>query len=271
MRHSNLLVKLLGFPATLIHGDTLTLDRWLWLKRRLPATKNGEKLLDVGCGSGAFSIGASRLGYTPTGLSWDEPNQHLAERRAAICNDQKSTFDIVDVRQLGLHEKYKNRFEVALCCENIEHILDDQKLIRDIADCLKLGGRLLLTTPYQLNRAITPDDNGPYKTVEDGGHVRRGYSEQMLMELTKNAGLRVENIGYVSGFASQKATALFRCVSRLSPILAWVLVLPLRPMIPLVDCLIHKVVTYPKFCITLEAYKPRYAITQPPAHGLLDA
>lgn len=35
----SILVKLLGFPATLIHGDPLVLDRWLWLRRYLPETK----------------------------------------------------------------------------------------------------------------------------------------------------------------------------------------------------------------------------------------
>ena len=32
------LVKLLGFPATLIQGNPPTLDRWLWLKKRLQKT-----------------------------------------------------------------------------------------------------------------------------------------------------------------------------------------------------------------------------------------
>jgi hypothetical protein len=38
------LVRLVGFPATLIHGDPLVLDRWFWLKARLPKTRNGESI-----------------------------------------------------------------------------------------------------------------------------------------------------------------------------------------------------------------------------------
>jgi hypothetical protein len=40
----SLLDKILGFPSTLIHGDTLVLDRWKLLKSRLPKIKNGEKV-----------------------------------------------------------------------------------------------------------------------------------------------------------------------------------------------------------------------------------
>src|SRR5258708_30322195 len=80
------LVKLFGFPATLVHGDPLVLDRWFWLKARLPKTRNDEHLLDVGCGTGAFSIGAALRGYRALGLSWDERNQSLAKERATYCN-----------------------------------------------------------------------------------------------------------------------------------------------------------------------------------------
>ena len=74
----SLLVRIIGFPATLLHGDTLVLDRWLWLKDRLPNTKNGDTLLDIGCGTGAFSVGAALRGYESLGLSWDERNQRVA-------------------------------------------------------------------------------------------------------------------------------------------------------------------------------------------------
>ena len=97
------------------------------------------------------------------------------------------------------------RYDIAICLENIEHIIDDRKLLTDIAACMKPGGRLLLTTPY-LRLSHYPWGYGAVSPVEDGGHVRRGYTPRMLEELCKHAGLLVEQISYCSGFLSQKIT-----------------------------------------------------------------
>ena len=43
-------------------------------------SRNQEALIDIGCGSGAFSIGAALRGYNSLGLSWDERNQQVAEK-----------------------------------------------------------------------------------------------------------------------------------------------------------------------------------------------
>lgn len=253
----SLLVRIFGFPATLIHGDTAVLDRWQWLKRRLPRTANGEKLIDIGCGSGAFTIGAARRGYDALGLSWDERNQSQATMRARICHADKARFDICDVRHLHERTEYRERFDIALCAENIEHILDDFKLMRDIAACLKPGGRLLLTAPNFHYRAITAEDNGPFCPTETGWHVRRGYSRGMLVELCTHAGLMCESISFCTGLLSQKTTGLMRVASRLNPWLGWGAILPLRPMIPVLDPLISRLLGWPGYSICLEAYKPR--------------
>ena len=189
---SNILVKTIGFNATLIHGDTLVLDRWLWLRNRLPITNGSETALDVGCGAGAFSLGAARRGYQTTGLSWDERNQKVAQERAALLKIDNANFPICDVRKLDQQKDLINKFDFVINFENIEHILDDKKLMIDLANCLKPGGRLLLTTPYFHYLAMTKEDNGPFNKVEDGAHVIRGYSKQMLMELCEKAGLKVE-------------------------------------------------------------------------------
>ena len=140
----SLLVRLFGFPRTSIHGDTLVLDRWRWLKHRLPQTANGEKLLDIGCGTGAFTIGAALRGYTAHGLSWDDRNQAEAAKRAIICGAGSASFSVCDVRELDRRKEYREAFDVAVCTENIEHILDDDRFMRSIAACLKAGGRLLV-------------------------------------------------------------------------------------------------------------------------------
>ena len=257
-RRSSLLVRLLGFPATLIHGDTLVRDRWNWLRARLPVTRNGELVLDVGCGSGAFSIGAARRGYRCLGLSWDAENQEIARERASMCRAPGADFEIQDVRFLDRRPDLVGRFDVVLCLENIEHILDDRKLVADIAACLRPGGRLLLTTPNLMYRPFTEEYKGPFEEIEDGRHVRKGYSPEMLRELCELAGLRVQAIGYCSGFASQKITGLMRAASGISPAMAWLLVLPLRLVPPVVDPLISWVTGWPGFSITLEAYRPRF-------------
>src|SRR4051812_5913682 len=107
---SNLLVRLFGWRAALFHGDPLVYDRWRWLRRRLRLTHNHERLLDVGCGSGAFTIGTARRGYSSLGLSWDERNQSIAEERAAISGATSASFEICDVRRLCDYPKWRSQF-----------------------------------------------------------------------------------------------------------------------------------------------------------------
>jgi SAM-dependent methyltransferase len=261
---------LFGFPATLIHGDPLVWDRWRWLEKRLPVTANGETLIDIGCGSGAFTIGAAKRGYKALGLSWEERNQTEARKRARMCRAPGADFDVCDVRMLDQHENYRQQFDVAICLENIEHILDDLKLVRDIAACLKPGGRLLLTTPHYFYRPISNVDKGPFPPIE-GEHVRRGYTRTMLLELVELAGLKCEEISYCSGYFAQKLTGLMRAVGAIHPLLGWAAVLPFRPFAPLLDATIGPLLRYPGFSICIEAYKPRYAarsVEAPAVHTL---
>jgi SAM-dependent methyltransferase len=255
------LVRVFGHFATLIHGDTLVLDRWLWLKKRLPLTNNGETLLDIGCGTGAFTIGAALRGYNGLGLSWDKRNQAVATERASFSGAVSTRFEVLDVRILNQRADLMGQFDVALCFENAEHILDDIKLIKDIAACLRPGGRFYFTAPNYYYRAITESDNGPFLDIEEGGHVRRGYSRGMLLEICQEAGLICEDISFCSGFLSQKVTGLMRVLSNASPLVAWAVTFPLRLFPPMLDPIISRVTRWPCYSICLEAYKPRTALS----------
>jgi SAM-dependent methyltransferase len=228
----SLLVKIFGFPATLLHSDTTVWDRWRWLKARLPEPGPLKALLEVGCGTGAFTIGAARLGYRATGLSWDLQNQRVAAERAAICGAESANFIVGDARRLDEDKDLAAKFDVVICLECIEHILDDRKLMKDLASCLKEGGQLLLTTPNVNYRPLTAKDNGPWSTIEDGGHVRKGYSEERLRELCRSSGLCVKEVSYCSGLLSQKITRIYRLCANINRVVAWLIILPLRVFPP---------------------------------------
>lgn len=250
------LVRILGFPATLIHGDTLVLDRWLWLKKYLPVVEPGSRsLLDVGCGTGAFTVGAARRGYRSLGLSWDKRNQTVAQQRAKICKADTASFEVQDVRSLDKRPDLAEQFDIAICCECIEHILGDVKLMQDIARCLKPDGVLLLTTP---NLSFKPMayDNENVSTVEDGGHVRRGYSPDDLVRLCQQSGFEVVKIEYCSGVMSQKITSLKRIAANVtSEMISWPIVLPLRWIPPMFDSAVTRAMNWPDYSITLVARK----------------
>ncbi|MGC1782518.1 MAG: methyltransferase domain-containing protein [Acidobacteriaceae bacterium] len=256
MEFRSALVRILGFPATLIHGDTLVLDRWLWLRKRLVAVQpESRNLLDVGCGTGAFTIGAARLGYRSIGLSWDARNQRVAQERAKICGAEGAEFQIQDVRQLDKRNDLNGNFDVAICCECIEHILDDGKVMRDIARCLKPGGTLLLTAPNSCFRPMA-FDNEVLATVENGGHVRRGYVPEDLMRLCKGSGFEVAAVEYCSGLLSQKITSLMRIATNLtSDLIGWPFFLPLRWIPPVFDRGVSRLTHWPDYSIALVARK----------------
>lgn len=254
MVRSSILVRLFGYRALFIHGDPLVLDRWRWLRPRLPAP---GKLLDVGCGNGSFTVGAAKAGHDALGLTWDEADQAHAVDRARLAEAANASFEIQDVRELDQRADLRGRFATVISLENIEHILDDERLMAAMAATMAPGSTLLLTTPNDAYRPINKADAGPFLPIEDGRHVRKGYSPERLTELCEANGLVVVELSSCSGFVSQKLAWLLWAVrGRLAP-LAWLAVLPFRVLPPLVDPLIRRVTGWPDYSVCVVARKPR--------------
>jgi SAM-dependent methyltransferase len=265
---SDLLVKLLGWRAGVFHGNSTVYDRWRFLSSKLPRTRGtGWKVLDVGCGTGAFSMGMASRGYEVVGMSWDERNQEVAYRRAKYSGVSNVTFPIGDARKLDRFQEYVGVFDVVVCLEVAEHIIDDQKLFKDMYACLKPGGQLILSTPNFYYRSFDVDI-GPFSQTEDGWHVRRGYTEPMLRELCKKVGFEVEEIGYISFFFCQVVTQFQTWLSRrwlgkaLGPYFEWLFTLVTRPvpivLDPIVGKFLSRKLNWPGYCISLVAYKRRF-------------
>lgn len=249
---SDLVVRALGWWALLIHGDPCVLDRWLWLRRYLRA--GHARTFDAGCGNGAFSLYAARIGNEVVAASFSSEEHEGARRRAEVLGVTGIEFRVIDLRELNDHRASLGTFDQIICCETIEHLTDDQGLVTSLASLLKPQGRLLLTTPFDQHRPLYSEERDP-SPVEDGSHVRYGYSQERLRQLVENAGLDVASEAFVSGVVSQKLTDLMRSLTaRVGRLAAWAIILPLRPLV-VVDAPLTRLLRYPYLCVSLCAIK----------------
>jgi SAM-dependent methyltransferase len=231
-------------------GDPLVFDRWRWLHR---AGRRGVRTLDAGCGSGWFAIYMAGHGNEVVGINFDGKAVAAATRRAQARGIEHASFIEADLRKLDALAPELGTFDQIICFETIEHIKDDHKLVRDLASMLNPGGRLMLTTPSSERPPLVGEK---WSDVEDGGHVRFGYTHAELAAVCEAAGLRVVERGRLGGFVVQKLyNAALRMVPRFGAHVAILLSLALRPL-QVLDGPLTKLLNYPQLCISMMAERP---------------
>jgi SAM-dependent methyltransferase len=246
------LLRVFGWRFLLITGDPCVLDRWLWLRTHL--RRGSVRTFDAGCGNGGFSIFSAGIGNEVVAASFSLEDQEGARRRAEMLGIKGIDFRVIDLRQIDDFRATLGLFDQVICMETIEHVTGDDKLVNSLAAMLKPGGQILLSTPYDKHRPLFTEEREP-SSVEDGSHVRYGYSRERLRELVDSAGLEVSSEGFISGVVSQKLTDLMRRLSaRLGLMPAWLVVLPLRLLV-ILDAPLSTVSRYPHLSVALSAVK----------------
>jgi len=239
------LVRALGWRAMVLQADPTATDRWRYLRRHL--ARGPLRTLEAGSGNGFASLYAASLGNDVTAVSFSAEEQHNAARRAALTGLTRTRFLVGDLRHLSEASDELGRFDQVICFETIEHILDDEHLVRDVASVMRAGARLILTTPRS-DRA--PLYREVVSEVEDGSHVRRGYTEEGLRELLASAGIDVVDQERISGVVAQLLTRWMVRLDEVYPHLGWLLTLPLRLLQPF-DRLLTRLVGYRYLCIAV--------------------
>jgi SAM-dependent methyltransferase len=123
--------------------------------RHLPAPRSGDRLLDVGCGSGGFLLLArDRLGYAVEGTELDT----VTAARAAV---RGITIHAAPLPGMGLPD---GRYTQVTMNHVLEHVHDPISALREIFSALVPGGRVWVQVP-NLNGA---------------SHVRFGADSRLL-------------------------------------------------------------------------------------------
>lgn len=121
------------FDATLEPFGSAVLNRL--------ALHPGERVVDIGCGTGAATL-AVAAAATPgrvTGLDLSEPMLALARRRAKEANTENVSFEQVDVQGQSFGDA---EFDVAFSRFGVMFFSDPETAFENIARSLVAGGRL---------------------------------------------------------------------------------------------------------------------------------
>jgi SAM-dependent methyltransferase len=79
-------------------------------------------------------------------------------------------------------------YDVVVCSEVLEHVLDYKPMIENMYESLKHGGRLIVTVPYDMKKFSVLDTYG--------GHVRRFELDQVRADLAR---FRIKKV-IITGF-----------------------------------------------------------------------
>ena len=117
LKMENLVLRLVGWKGILFYGDPCVFDRWKWLQRHLLSRQ--LRTFDAGCGGGAFTIYASKIGNQSIGLTFDEKDINKARVRAQILGVDNIDFIEADLRDLHLLSHRLGLFDQIICFEVI--------------------------------------------------------------------------------------------------------------------------------------------------------
>jgi SAM-dependent methyltransferase len=156
----------------------------------------GQRLLDIGCGSGRHTCEAYRLkGVIAVGADLNIADLKQARERLEF-HDRLGEhgggcwcLSTADVRRLPFPDAY---FHAVICSEVMEHIPEHHRAADELVRVLKPGGHLVVSVPRYFPERICWALSREYHQANQG-HVRI-YRKKALISLIEHTGLTLYRV-----------------------------------------------------------------------------
>lgn len=128
---------------------------------------SGRKVLDAACGEGYGSFMLSRAAESVIGL--DLSTEAIDHARVRYAGQGNLEFQYGDCTRLPFHD---DQFDCVVSFETLEHLEDQQGMLREFSRVLNPGGFLLLSSPDKAIYADQADNQNEF-------HVRELYRDEL--------------------------------------------------------------------------------------------
>jgi len=148
--------------------------------------KKGDNLiLDAGCGNGSLSFRIAKKGHKVVGIDITKENINFAKK----VKDSKGIKNIKFIQMSLTNITFKDElFDIVVSGEVLEHIKNDNKVVKHFNRILKKGGQCVISVPQ----------NPDLWSIEDDwvGHVRM-YRKKELRNLLEKNGFKINKINSI--------------------------------------------------------------------------
>ena len=149
--------------------------RKLQLARWFSSQESHLHVLDLGSATGGNTLHISSLGHEVTSVEYSQIGVQIQKNKGIPVIQ-------ADARELPFPESI---FDVVVCLDVLEHIVEDKIVASEIFRVLKPGGKFLISVPEDPKLWSDHDVTA--------NHVRR-YSKKALAEVIESSGLISSNI-----------------------------------------------------------------------------
>lgn len=172
------------------------LDRYQAIDPGQLDLKPDSRLLDVGCGTGRHILELSRYEGTFVGLDMAEEDLKKMRYLLALAAQEGRLVANVHIAQGdGARLPFADgEFDQVICTETLEHVDDDEAMLRDLIRVLRPGGVLVVSVPDEYSERLLWRLSSRYRTAP-GGHVRI-YRRKRIKGMLKENGAEPYSVQY---------------------------------------------------------------------------
>lgn len=160
-----------------------------------------DKVLDIGCGSGLFSLWASTKCNYVIGMDISDNAIRKANKSKELLGIKNIEFFNTDFMMIEENQSI-GKYDVVMLTEVLEHLPDDYNALLKIHKLIKKGGYLLISVPSKnapLHKNNLRKYNGKDPFDFEVGHLRR-YTEDAISKLVKESGFEIIQLKLCEGY-----------------------------------------------------------------------